>query len=105
MSKELADSIVIAAHIMTRNEVTSIGVIRYDVNKKRHKYRIECPVRRGFSSFEKAYNYMATKGYHKVSSDANTDFKKSLKISKEAPVIMVMSKKVNKEEISTKQEE
>jgi hypothetical protein len=94
MSNELADSIVLAAHKMERNEVEVISFIRYH---GLNSYSIVCPVRQEFSSFEEAYNYLAMKGYRKVSSDINTDFKKLLELDKKYPVVMVMSKKVKKE--------
>ena len=77
------------------NEVELISIIRYQANMG---YRIDCPEKKYFNRFEEAYNYLAMKGYHKVSSDENTDLKKSLEVDKDNyPVVMVMSKKVNKE--------
>jgi hypothetical protein len=98
MSKELADSpTVLAAQKMERNnEVEVISVIRHYIDEK---YRIHCPEPKIFNSFENAYNYLAMKGYHRVSSDENTYFKTLLEVAKtetEDTFIMVMSKKMNK---------
>ena len=107
MSKELADSIVLAAHKLERNEVEVISVIRYDkssYNPSGCRHYIECSEieEKRFSTFVQAYNYLAVEGYRRVSADENTDFKKSFIDADELyPVVMVMSKKVNNEQIST----
>jgi hypothetical protein len=95
MSKELADSIVIAARRMEHNKVEVISVIRYS---SLTGFSIRCPETKNFSSFEKAYNYLAKKGYQEVSQDKDTHFKKLLVVVKHlSPVFMIMSMKVNKE--------
>jgi hypothetical protein len=99
MSKELADSIVLAAQKMERNEVEVISVIRH-VNRDCETYCISCPVKKDFESFDLAYNYLAMKGYRRISLEEYTHFKILLEVAKEVgryPIIMVMSKKVNKE--------
>jgi hypothetical protein len=102
MSKELANSIVLAAQKMKHNEVEVISVIHYNSNSM-NIFQIYYPERNGFKSFSEAYNYLAIKGYHKVSPDEDTYFKKSLEIAEgeDDPVVMVMSRKMNKEYIST----
>jgi hypothetical protein len=103
MSKELADSIVIAARKMVHHEVLEvISVIRFHGAR----FYILCPKYKEFQTFEDAYNYLAMKGYHKVSSDENADFKKSLEVAKEVyHVVMVMSKKLKKDSNSTDDED
>jgi hypothetical protein len=94
MPKELADSIVLAARKMEHNEVEVISVIRSIDNGQR--FCILRPEYKEFSSFEDAYNYLVMKGYQGVSQDRDTHFKESLKVDKQAaPVVMIMSKKVN----------
>jgi hypothetical protein len=98
MSKELADSIVLAAQKMERNEVEVISLIRYYNPKTNSRYEIKHPVTRQFLSFESAYNYLVMTGYQEVSQDRDTHFRKSLEVTQASyPVLMVMSKKVNKE--------
>ena len=102
MSKELADSIVLAAQKMERNEVEVISLISFIEGTAMDPYRIDFSEKgsekRRFSSFVFAYNYLAVLGYHKVSQDEDTYFKKSFEVATGTwPVIMVMSKKVNEE--------
>ena len=105
MSTELADSIVLAAHKMEQTEVEVISVIRYDKRSGlTGSHVIECSEEeeKRFFYFVQAYNYLAMEGYRRVSADENTDFKKSIMDADELyPVIMVMRKKLNKEQMST----
>jgi hypothetical protein len=84
MSKELADSIVIAAHKMEHNEVEVISIIHYNSNAGRRKYQIYCPEIHNFPSFADAYNYLSMEGYHKVSQDEETRIKISFEVDEEA---------------------
>ena len=102
MSTELADSIVLAAHKMEQTEVEVISVIRYDKRSGlTGRHFIECSEEseKRFPTFVQAYNYLAMLGYHKVSQDDDHYFKKSFVNpgTMHPVVMMVMSKKVNKE--------
>ena len=101
MSKELADSIVLAAHKLERNEVEVISVIRYDKRSGlTGRHFIECSEEseKRFPTFVQAYNYLAMLGYHKVNQDEDNYYKKSFEAAVGTnPVMMVMSRKVNKE--------
>ena len=101
MSKELADAIVLAAQKMERKEVEVISIISF--NKDLITFFIDGgPKKRKFGSFASAYNHLATLGYQEVSRDKDNYFKKSFEAADGTyPVVMVMSKKVNKEQIST----
>ncbi|OEU06157.1 hypothetical protein FRACYDRAFT_256209 [Fragilariopsis cylindrus CCMP1102] len=105
MSTELADSIVLAAHKMEQTEVEVISVIRYDKRSGLSgSHVVECSEEeeKRFFYFVQAYNYLAMEGYRKVSPDESMDFKKSLDdAGGRRRVVMVMSKKVNKEQNST----
>ncbi|MGK3740770.1 MAG: hypothetical protein ACI8RD_012042 [Bacillariaceae sp.] len=100
MSKELANSIVLAACQMERSEVPQlISVIRYSPKKG---YYIEDPEYKRFTSFSQAYNNLTKGGYQEVSSDRASHLLKLMKIGRaendvSAPAVVIMSKKVNKE--------
>ena len=103
MSKELADSIVLAAQKMERNEVEMISlIICFNKALTTHCQTDGGPKSRAFASFAEAYNYLAMSGYQEVSQERETRIKKSLEVALEDGggmyrFILVMSKKVNKE--------
>ena len=100
MSKELADSIVLAARKMEEKEVDEISIIYHRVNVKYGAgYIIKHPEVNHFDSFESAFNYLSMKGYHKV--NCNRDIIEPLKDcqlrdGKSDIAVLAMCKKVKK---------
>ena len=72
MSKELAESIVLAAQTMEHNEGQVISVIyRRPVVGMGNTFEIFQPEPKTFDSFEQAYNFLIRKGYKADASDRN----------------------------------
>ena len=100
MSKELANSIVIAARKMEWSDIPEvISVIRYNPNMG--YYSIKDPNRFNFDDFEIAYNYLVKEGYQELSTERSSHLLKFMKIGRAehiCHVAMIMSKKVVKKE-------
>ena len=71
MSKELAESIVLAAQTMEHNEGQVISIIyRRPVGiSKGNTFKILEPEPKTFDSFEQAYNFLIRKGYNADASE------------------------------------
>ena len=67
MSKDLAESIALAAQKLERNEREVISIIYRD--RSTGLYKIIAPTSREFESFEQAFNFLSRKGYKADASD------------------------------------
>lgn len=67
MSKDLAESIALAAQKLERNEREVISIIYRD--RSTGLYKIIAPTSREFESFEQAFNFLIRKGYKADASD------------------------------------
>ena len=67
MSKDLAESIALAAQKLERNEREVISIIYR--NRSTGNYKIIEPERKQFDSFEQAFNFLIRKGYKADASD------------------------------------
>ena len=116
MSKELAESIVLAAQTMEHNEGQVISVIyrryvgicnRPARNFQGNIFEIFQPEPKTFDSFEQAYNFLIRKGYKAAASEnknlttlLNTIIESNLKNSNnpnEPAVVLMMFQKIDVE--------
>mmetsp|Transcript_44741 Transcript_44741/g.50165 ORF Transcript_44741/g.50165 Transcript_44741/m.50165 type:complete len:103 (-) Transcript_44741:293-601(-) len=99
MSKELANSIVLASHQMEHNEINEvISVVRFKGYINGEKYWIQQPTHMGFYSFEECYNHLSAKGYKQISPEKASRLDKLMKSGNTGAtnedVVMIMSKPV-----------